>query len=243
MNVPRLDWRQWRTVVAIAAILGLAGFSAGYLVRTGAAGPLALLATLGLPGSAFAMLILHSRSAFIRGYAVSSWLYFIVVPWLLIGPLAVLSPTAWTTVKAYYRADQYWPPDTLQNEVTFARGDWLGDGQYQAAHLLWTGVSGLVGGLACAAWRPRRSAEAVTKPAGPTAAAPTAVSFGEKDIVVYGGLLVLALIMAFARDVWLWSIPLIVFMVATAFAGVADAAAFMALCLFGGVIAYFAFLA
>lgn len=240
MNVPRLDWRQWLAVLAIAAILGLAGFSAGYLVRTGAAGPLALLATLGLPGSAFAMLILHSRSAFIRGYAVSSWLYFIVVPWLLIGPLAVLSPTAWTTVKAYYRADQYWPPDTLQNEVTFARGDWLGDGQYQGAHLLWTGVSGLVGGLACAAWRPRRSAEAASTPAGTTT---SAAEFWEIDVLAYCGLLVLALVTISVGGPWLSLFVLVVFLVSAAIAGVADAAAFMALCLLGGATAYFAFLA
>jgi hypothetical protein len=109
-------------------------------------------AIVALPVSAFLVLILRLKSRFCFGFCAAAWLYFFSLA-LAFAPTIYLIPSAWTAVDLFYRPDQYWPDDSLYEELRFALGEYSGMGLLLAAHCFWTLLFGVAGGIAALCWQ------------------------------------------------------------------------------------------
>jgi hypothetical protein len=112
-------------------------------------GSVALVATITLPVSALALLVIRHKSPFLVGCVLCGVLYFSVA-W----PLAYLSPSLLPSVamalRMYYPAELYWPDHPPLEMLRFAMAE--NAGPFTLAHLYWTGVFALAGGLLAHPW-------------------------------------------------------------------------------------------
>ena len=109
----------------------------------------ALVAAITLPASAFALLVLKRESPFLAGCVLFGAIYFSTA-WTLIYLCPSLLPSVGMALNLCFPTDQYWPDHPPLEMLEFARPE--NEGAFMVAHLYWTGVFALAGGLLVHRW-------------------------------------------------------------------------------------------